>query len=51
MVIVNSAEQLAQVDFLYSTLPPKPWTPNAASVRLEPVWANGAYVLYRVSSR
>jgi hypothetical protein len=50
MVIVKSAEQLAEVDFLYSTLPPKPWTGNGGAIRLEQVWTNGAYVLYRVAS-
>jgi hypothetical protein len=50
MVIVHSPEQLAQVDFLYSTLPPKPWPASPGNARLEQVWTNGAYVLYRVSS-
>jgi len=50
MVIVRSAEELARVDYLYSTLPPRPWPASAARVELEQVWSNGAYVLYRVAS-
>jgi hypothetical protein len=48
-VVVDSADELAEVDYLYSTTSSTRWTAAVGGPRLEQVWANGAYVLYRVS--